>query len=101
MNALRRERKLVTADARVHFGSKDRFVFQRGPPNSKTSAWVFTNNLPNSSGQIHYPVAPPDAPQGMFWRDALFNEPFEIFDGSTTTGTKPLVLVLEPTDAGS
>ena len=32
---------------------------------------------------------------GMYWRDALFNEPFEIFQGSTMAGTKPLVLVLE------
>lgn len=101
LNALRRERKLLTAEAQVHFGSKDRFVFQRGAANSKHAAWIFTNNLPNCSGRISYPVAVPDAPRGMYWRDALFNEPFEIFEGSIMAGTKPLVLVLEPTHATS
>ena len=128
----------------MHFGSKDRFVFQRGAANSKhaawsiaipiwivyffvfeswvfthiinllkvellesgscqssKAAWIFTNNLPNCSGRISYPVAVPDAPRGMYWRDALFNEPFEIFEGSIMAGTKPLVLVLEPTHATS
>lgn len=101
MNALRRERHLATASAAVRFGSQDRLVFQRGA-SGKHSAWIFTNNLPNCSGRIQYPVAPPDPPQGMYWRDALFNEPFEILDGSTmAASTKPLVLVLEPSYAVS
>lgn len=76
-------------------------LLERGSCQSSKAAWIFTNNLPNCSGRISYPVAVPDAPRGMYWRDALFNEPFEIFEGSIMAGTKPLVLVLEPTHATS
>lgn len=101
MNAIRKERRLAKASAQVRFGSKDQFVFQRGPPNSKHSAWIFTNNLPNCSGRITYPIAPPAPPSGMYWTDALFNQPFEIFGDKITARTKPLVLVLEPNFASS
>ena len=68
----------------------------------KTFGLDFYQQSPNCSGRIQYPVAPPDPPHGMYWRDALFNEPFEILDGSTmAASTKPLVLVLEPSYAVS
>lgn len=94
MNFLRKERHLAKAPARVLHGSKNQFVFERG--SGKFGALLFTNNLPNCSGRVSYPVEVPGAPEGFHWRDALFNQPFEIFPKRLISGTKPLVLVLEP-----
>ena len=80
--------------------SKDQhlLVFQR-LSGEGYGVWVFTNNLPSNVRQeqaVVYPVAPPEAPQGMIWKDALFQEPFGVEDGRLTSRSlRPLVLILE------
>ena len=97
MNAIRRRNRLETASAKVHYGDEHIFVFQR-LSGEGSGVWIFTNNLHSvhRDQTVVYPVAPPPAPRGMIWQDALFRQPFAVEAGQLeTSSSRPLVLTLE------
>ncbi|CAE7843460.1 SWA2 [Symbiodinium necroappetens] len=97
MNAIRRRNRLETASAKVHYGDEHIFVFQR-LSGEASAVWIFTNNLHSMHRDqtVVYPVAPPPAPTGMIWKDALFQQPFAVEAGQLKASSlRPLVLTLE------
>lgn len=93
LNRLRKKHNFTSTDIDVVHWEETQLVFTRG---GQHGAWVFLNNLPNTTSRVAYNAALPAPPAGQAWASAFTGRAAVLEHGrAVVEHSHPEVLVLQ------